>query len=160
MHVIFRVALLVLTITLGSSLAYSCTCGMPTQRARFRNAHAVFVGEILEMKQRAGVEADESLKDYPYQVTFRVEKQWKGKRQSEITALSDYEELGMCNDLYLEVGKRFLIYAPRKRGQLIVYAKCGPNVPANNEYTDAEIRRLNNFFFRTYASLYPYPKFW
>ncbi len=156
---VFRSTLLFLLLAFGSSLAYSCTCDLPSQRERFRKANAVFVGEVLELKKRSEIGTTDNLKDFPYQVTFRVEKQWKGKRQSEVTALSDYEELGLCNDLYLEVGKRFLIYAPRKNGRLIVYAKCGPNVPANNEYTDEEIERLNNFFFRVSSFLFPYPKF-
>ena len=159
MKIIFRSTLLLLLVAFGSSLAYSCSCEIPNQRERYRKANAVFVGEVLELKERPRVETSENLNDFPYQVTFRVEKQWKGKRQSEVTALSDYENLGMCNDLYLEVGKRFLVYAPRKNGRLIVYAKCGPNVPANNEYTDEEIEKLDSFFFRASAFLFPYPKF-
>ena len=141
----------------GSSFAYACSCADPSQRERFRKSKAVFLGEVLEYKERPGVETNEDLKFFPYQVTFKVEKQWKGKRQPEITAFASFDSPGMCGDLDLQMGERFLIYAPYKYEHLLIYRDCGPNRIAEN--AEDEIKRLGNFFFRTTTFFYPYPKF-
>ncbi|MEJ7578335.1 MAG: hypothetical protein WKF74_15170 [Pyrinomonadaceae bacterium] len=156
MKAIFQTATFFVLLTLGSSLAYSCSCADPSQRQRFRESGAVFVGEVLEFKERSDLEIRENLKLFPFQVRFKVERQWKGRRQSEITALASLDWKGMCGDLDLQVGKRFLIYAPRKYGQLLIYRDCGPNREV--EYAKDEIKRLGNFFFRAYTLFYPYPK--
>ena len=157
MKVIFHFSTLFILFLLGSSLTYACSCADPSQRQRFRSSSAVFVGEVLEYKERPGVETNEDLKYFPYQVTFKVEKQWKGKRQSEITALAAFDDPGMCGDLDLSVGKRILVYAPCDYGHLIIYRDCGPNRYA--DYAKDEIKKLNNFFYRTYTFFYPFPKF-
>lgn len=157
MKAIFNVAFLLTLLTIGSSMAYSCSCADPSQRQRFRDSQSVFLGEVLEFKDSSGVEINEDLKYFPYQVTFKVEKQWKGKRQSRITALAGFDVPGMCNDLDLQIGKRFLIYAPRKYDRLLIYRECGPSREA--EYAKEEIKRLGDFIFRTYTFFYPYPKF-
>ncbi len=84
MKALFQISTFLILFTFGSLLAYSCSCDVPSQRREFRSADAVFVGEVLEFKERAGVETNEDLILFPYQVTFKVEKQWKGKRQSQI----------------------------------------------------------------------------
>lgn len=156
MRVIFNLLISLLLLTFGSSLVYACSCGELSQRQRFRASNAVFLGEVIEYKERPYLETDK-LKGYPFQVTFKVERQWKGKRQSQITALADFDMVGMCGDLDLNVGQRLLIYAPREHGQLVIIRDCGPNEYA--EYAKDEIKSLNNFLFRTYTFFYPFPKF-
>ncbi len=157
MKAFFQILIFFILLTFGSSLAYSCSCADPSQRQRFRESNAVFLGEVLEYKERPGVETNEDLKYFPYQVTFKIEKQWKGKRHSEITALADFDTPGMCGDLDLSVGKRVLIYAPRNYGHLLIFRDCGPNRTA--EYAKDETKNLSSFFFRTSTFLYPYPRF-
>lgn len=164
MRVVFTFSTFFIFLVLGSSLAYACSCSDPSQRQRFRAADAVFVGEVLEYKELTELEHKEltkadtkkDLESFFYQVTFKIEKQWKGKRQSEITALADFDDPGNCNDLDLSVGKRILVYAPREQGQFLIYRDCGPNRTA--EYAKNEIKRLSNFLFQTYIFFYPYPK--
>lgn len=161
MKVVLQFVILFALLTFGATLAFACDCDSQSQRQRFRAANSVFVGEVLDFKVRPEIEAEtetnEDLKNFPYQVTFRVEKQWKGKRQSKISAFAAFDNPGFCGDLELKIGKRFLIYAPRDYGQLIVYRDCGPNREA--EYVKDEIKNLSNFFFRTSAFFYPFPKF-
>ena len=157
MKAIFQISIFFILLMSGSLLAYACSCADISQRGRFRESKAVFLGEVLEYKERTGIETNEDLKYFPYQVTFKVEKQWKGKRQSQIMALADFDSPGWCGDLDLSIGKRILIYAPSKHGQLIIYRDCGPNIPT--EYAKDEIKNLSNFFFRAYTFFYPYPKF-
>ena len=64
----------------------------------------------------------------------------------------------MCEGFEMPVGERFIIYAKRKSGFLLVHRSfCSPN--KNVKYAKDEIKNLNNFFFRAYTFLYPYPKF-
>ncbi len=158
MKVIFHFSILFVLLTFGSSLAYACSCADPSVRQKFRDSDAVFVGEVTEFKERPEDKTeDEDLKYFFYRVTFKVEKQWKGKRQSQIAALASFDVPGMCNDLDLSVGKRILVFAPREHGQLLIYRECGPSRSA--DYAKDEIKKLGDFFYRTYTFFYPYPKF-
>lgn len=156
MKAIFQVSVFFIFLTFSTSLAYSCSCDIASQRQEFRSSDAVFVGEVLEFKERAGTETNENLIFFPYQVTFKVEKQWKGKRQSQIIALTDLG-IGQCGGFDLPVGEHFLIYAHRKSGQLTFWRACTRSRKADK--VKGEIKNLGNFFFRAYAFLYPYPKF-
>lgn len=158
MKAIFQITIFFTLLTICSSLAYACECDEWSQRRKFRDADAVFVGEVLEFKERAGINTNKDFEFFPYQVTFKVEKQWKGKRQSEISAFADLKGGGMCQGFEMPVGKRFLIYAPRKSGQLLVRRSfCSPNEDA--DLAKDEIKNLSNFFFRAYTFFYPFPKF-
>jgi hypothetical protein len=158
MKALFQISIFSILLVVSTSLAAACSCADPSQRQRFRAGDAVFLGEVIEFKERTESETKEidELKTFFYQVTFKVEKQWKGKRQSRITALADFDSPGMCNDLDLKVGDRILVYAPRERTQLLIYRDCGPNRTA--ESATEEIKRLSNFFFRTYTFFYPFLK--
>ncbi len=145
-------------LTISSLLSYACECDEWSQRRKFRDADSVFVGEVLLSGERAGLNTNKDFKLFPYLVTFKVEKQWKGKRQSEITAFADLKGGGMCEGFEMPVGERFLVYAKRKSGLLLVSRSfCSPN--KNVKYAHDEIKNLNNFFFRAYTFLYPFPKF-
>lgn len=158
MKAIFQISIFFILLTFGASLAYSCDCDWQSARQKFRDADAVFVGEVLDFKERTGVNTNKDFELFPYEVTFKVEKQWKGKRQSEITAFAGLKGGGMCEGFDMPVGKRFLIYAPRKSGQLLINRYfCSGNWAA--ESAKGEIQKLGNFFYRTYTFFYPFPKF-
>ncbi len=158
MKVTFQIIAFILLLTFASSSAYACECDESSQRKKFRDADTVFVGEVLVFGERAGLNTNKDFKLFPYLVTFKVEKQWKGKRQSEIVAFADLKGGGMCEGFEMHIGERFLIYARRKSGFLLVRRGfCSPN--KNVKYAQDEIKNLNNFFFRAYTFLYPYPKF-
>jgi len=158
MKVTFQIIAFFTLLAFGSSLAYACECDELSQRRKFRDADAVFVGEVLLFGERAGLNTNKDFELFPYLVTFKVEKQWKGKRQSEISAFADLKGGGMCEGFEMLVGERFLVYAQRKSGFLLVRRSfCSPN--KNAKYAQDEIKNLNNFFFRAYTFLYPYPKF-
>lgn len=158
MKTFLQIIIFFVLLTIGSSLAYACECDEWSQRRRFRDADTVFVGEILLFGERAGLNTNKDFELFPYLVTFKIEKQWKGKRHSEITAFADLKGGGMCEGFEMPVGGHFLIYAKRKSGFLIVSRSfCSPNKKV--EDAQDEIKNLNNFFFRAYTFLYPYPKF-
>jgi hypothetical protein len=158
MKATFQIIILFILFTIGSSLALACECAEMSQRRKFRDADAVFTGEVLSFGERAGLNTNKDFKFFPYLVTFKVEKQWKGKRQPEIVAFADLKDGGMCEGFEMPVGERFLIYAKRKSGFVLVSRSfCSPN--KNVKDAQDEIKNLNNFFFRAYTFLYPFPKF-
>ncbi len=158
MKVTFQIIMLFVLLTIGSSLSYACECSERSQRRKFRDADAVFVGEVLLFGERVGLNTDKAFKFFPYLVTFKVEKQWKGKHQSEIVGFADLKGDGMCEGFEMPVGEHFLIYAKRKSGfSMVSRSFCSPNKKIKD--AQDEIKNLNNFFFRAYTFLYPYPKF-
>ena len=131
---------------------FPCTCGVPGTRVKFRTSHSVFIGKVTEMTPFGPTD------DFPlamHMVTFKVEKRWKGSKKPEITAVANFDSPGMCGDLGLKVGERFLIYAEREKGRLLVHGDCSPSMKI--EYAAEEVKRLNSFWFRLFARLYPYP---
>jgi hypothetical protein len=152
-----RTLLVSLFILQGWSFASACECADWSQRHRFRAADSVFLGEVIQFRELQSAPPDEKLALFAYEVTFKVERQWKGKSRSQITTLADFDNPGMCNDLHLDVGRRVLVYAPKVGRSLVINRDCGPNVP--EAYAKKEIARLDDFIFRIYTFLYPYPKF-
>jgi hypothetical protein len=147
-------ALLFWMLALSASSAYPCSCADPSQREKFRRASAVFIGRVIEITDYN--DPDEDFVLFTNRVKFKVERQWKGARKPEVTALASFDSPGMCGDLNLAVGEEYLVYADREKGRLLFYTDCGPN--RNSKYAEDEIKRLNSFWFRFVARLYPYPK--
>lgn len=156
MATLSRFAFALILVLLSASVSYPCSCAEPSQRQRFRSANSVFLGEVVEVKDRAFDDNDE-FKYFFYEVTFKIQKQWKGRRSSEITVWADFDMPGMCNGLDVSIGKRVLVYATKDKGHLLVYRDCGPSRSA--DYAKDEIKRLDNFLFRAYTFFYPFPKF-
>lgn len=148
-------ALAACLLTAFAPAAHACSCGSPSLRSRFRHSDAVFIGKVVEMSP---VQPSE---DFPLAVSvvrFEVERRWKGARGREVAALADFDSPGMCGDLKLAVGERYLIFAPREKGRLRVYTDCGPNRDAGWDQAADEMKRLDGFWFRFGSRFYPYPK--
>lgn len=138
---------LFLTVLIGSApQVHPCSCRSQSEREKFRTADSVFVGLALEI-------ADSNLEYFVYAVKFKVEKQWKGSREAEQLVNFDFDTPGMCGDLKLEKGKRYLVYAYRKKAGLVSYTDCGPNLKI--EHATASLKKLNNPMYRVWSRLYP-----
>jgi len=133
--------------TFGASTVLACSCADPSQRKKFRTADYVFLGTAVRI-------TDSHVQDFAYAVPFNVEKQWKGSTLNEPLINFTFDSPGMCGDLHLAEGQRFLIYAYRQKQDLISYTDCGPNRQA--QYADAEIRHLKNVWFRFFARIIPF----
>src|SRR4030095_1781723 len=88
-----------------------CTCSEPGARADFRSARAIFVGEVLSIRDREGPGLE---------IRFKVENHWKGHRDKEATAF--WESIGPCGGFLFETGRTFLVYARGK--EMSVYTSC------------------------------------
>jgi len=85
---------------LGVSEASACECsGKGAPRKELRKAKAVFVEEVVEVK--GGINND------PYLITFKVEKYWKGVKESSITISSPG---GLCGVIF-GLNQKWLMYA-------------------------------------------------
>ena len=93
---------------------------------------------------------------YLYAVTIDVEKRWKGPTKNQIEVAWGFDSPGMCNDLPLVKGERYLIYTKQSEHGYTVNPDCGTNYTA--KFHSDEIKKLDNFWFRTSARLFPFPK--
>jgi hypothetical protein len=152
MKMFIRIVFTASMILACAAEVFPCTCSSPGVREKFRSADVVFVGSVTAISP-ASPDADFPLAMHT--VKFKVEKLWKGPRNSEITAVADYDQRGWCGDLDLAVGEKYLIYADRQKGRLRIQTDCGPNM--NVRYAAGELKRLNGFWFRLFARVYPYP---
>jgi hypothetical protein len=148
---LMRSAALVAVVLVGGYHSYACSCADPSIRQKFRSSGLVFVGTVIDFK-----DAPQNDKTFLYSVTLHVERQWKGTRQKEISVLWAWDNPGMCNDLPLIKGEHYLIYTSREDGAYGVYPDCGTNYFA--KYHADEIAKLNGFWFRFGARLFPYPR--
>ena len=104
--------ILVLAFFLAPTKAYSCTCefyGDGSPRSVMHHAKAVFVGEVLEVREATKSEREEN--SGPFIVRMRVEHYWKGIKSGEINVETDMTGCGP----YFRVGERFLVYGMGKR---------------------------------------------
>ncbi len=144
----------VVALLLCHAGAAACTCNTFSVREKFRRAGAVFVGKVVE---KTPTRPSEEFPSAASVVRFEVERRWKGAEGREVTAVADFDAPYACSTLTLTVGARYLIYAQREQGRLHVYTECSESGAA--ESAADEVKRLDSFWFRTKARLYPYPRF-
>ena len=142
------VLLLILGLFVGNAAdVYPCSCASQSQRERFRKADFVFLGQVTEI-------ADSHLDYFVHAVKFKVERQWKGRKESELIVNFDFDNPGWCGDLNLAQGKQFLVYAYRQSEGVVSYTDCGPNLKA--AYAGESMKHLNHAMYRFWARLYPF----
>ena len=151
MKYLVEAVLIFFVVSSGTITIDACTCSAPTPGQAFRDAAAVFIGQVLETGLSPHGELYE--KGYVSKIKFRIEKTWKGSHQSEITLLSDYW-LGTCVGFNFEVGKKYLVYAFQKQNILFTYSECAPSLPLARASKNVE--KLNRFWFRFFARANPF----
>ena len=101
-----------LALFLIPSLARACTCevyGDGSPRSRMHYAKAVFVGEVLEVREATKSEREEY--SDAYMGRMRVDRYWKGIKSGEINIETDMIGCSPC----FRVGEKFLVYGRGKR---------------------------------------------
>jgi hypothetical protein len=76
-----------------------------------REAKAVFIGEVLEIREATPQENRKH--SYFFVVRMRVDQYWKGVKTHEVL-VSGRGETGVCCDIRLDVGQKYLVYAVSK----------------------------------------------
>jgi len=98
------------------SASHACEChcdnpGMNGPKEMERRAKAVFVGEIIKLRE--ATPEDERNHSSPYVFRVRVERYWKGVTTPEISISAMDGPPGCCG-IELKVGEKYLIYAVYK----------------------------------------------
>ena len=146
---LLHIAIVTGVLVVCSAPVEACSCAEPSQREKFRKADLVFVGEIVEFHYLKDVPKDS---DFVQSVNFTVKRQWKGSKQKQINVLLNLDIPGICNDMPLAVGRRYLMYAYREKEGWVSGTDCGPNILESDAVGD--IKNLNSFWFRFWARLW------
>ena len=147
-----KIALGFLLLFASSQAIYPCSCEAPNQRKAFRKAKAIFIGQVLEIKESKNQKVADSLGLVKvYDIKFKVHKSWKGVKNSEITVVSDNGVL-VCYGFDFRLGEKYLVYA--NEDDLVVISHCERTVPLAAASED--IPKLNNFFYRLVSRLLPF----
>jgi hypothetical protein len=104
------IILLLLFSFLSPSSASACSCaGIEPVEKAFNRAEAVFVGEVVEIKEVT------TINGYQYkQILFQVETVWKGDNKTQIivqTAMS-----GASCGIHFIKGSKYIVYAQSDEG--------------------------------------------
>lgn len=100
--------------SLSAPNSYACSCVMPEVPQAFREARAVFVGEVIEIVEPRSDDPKAPLADRLYTIRFKVERSWKGATSQEISVLSDQGRAGCFSWGPFLKGKKYLVYAERR----------------------------------------------
>jgi hypothetical protein len=133
---IARVLSLPLLLMIGSISAYACSCDPPAPQKLFREAHAVFVGEVIDISE-SSVPLGKGFPGVSYSVTFKISKYWKGVKGSEITVHSDLGSLE-CHQFAFRKGEKYLVYAFGK--DLISITGCTRSGQVDAEYVIEQLK--------------------
>lgn len=94
--------------------SHACSCVTPEVPQAFREARAVFVGEVIEIVEPQSDDPKAPLANRLYAIRFNVEKSWKGVTSQEISVLSDQGRAGCFSWGPFLKGKKYLVYAERR----------------------------------------------
>lgn len=134
-------------LAIFSPAALACSCVyQPTNKAAFRKASAVFVGEVVSKstpKVPASWDDDDKAPFVSDVVTFKVEKRWKGARNSEVDAWLDVR-YSHCSGMQFREGEKYLIYADSYKGSLIIYwcDKAALTAPLSSKEAQERVQQL------------------
>jgi hypothetical protein len=159
----FSVLALLLSISLPAYRSViACTVNIESFRKNFRHSKQVFLGEIVAIDQvkteELPKEIREAHQDYKFlsKITFNVEHSWKGDRKKQITAYSTMFCTCPNRFDYFSIGEKYLVFLDKNA----YFDSCNLN-NSKADSTDDEIfkgmvRRLDRFWFRTWARTYPF----
>jgi hypothetical protein len=135
MRLVVRMVLALGLLVIITSAVYACSCEIPDRSKAFKQAKAIFIGQVIEINQ---VKYQEDKPDglfYAYTIKFKVERYWKGNKTSEVVVLSD-QGLLPCHTSKFIVGKRYLVYAYGKK--LLAPINCNRSRAVEDASEDLE----------------------
>jgi len=107
-----KAGMLSVTLFLAPAVTRSCECeifGDGGPRSMKHHAKAVFIGEVLEVREATRAEREEY--SNAYIVRMRVERYWKGIESDQVTVETDMTGCGPN----LRIGEKYLVYGMGKR---------------------------------------------
>jgi hypothetical protein len=142
MKVLFAILFLLTVFTVSGS---ACTCIFRSHEREFREAHAVFIGRVLDIG--ANDSGDEETRGFaPFKITLAVEKSWKGKR-GQITIVSDNGGPA-CGGFRFEKGEEYLVYAFGRELETGTACTRSRPIKRTNHDRQKELAELGSLWFR------------
>jgi hypothetical protein len=130
--------------------SHACSCVIPEVPQAFNEAHAVFVGEVVEIAKPKTSNPKAPPANRLYRVKFKVEKSWKGAESQEIIILSDQGRAGCFSWGSFLKGRKYLVYAEETTDKnLAVLFSCNRTATLLNSSDDLkEIEKMSKSSFR------------
>lgn len=93
--------------------ANACFCAIPEVSEAYKNANAVFLGEVVEIIEPKNSEENGAISDRSFTITFKIERSWKGVpfAASEFSVLSAQGQYGCFAFPPVKRGEQYLVYA-------------------------------------------------
>lgn len=119
-------------------------------RKTFRRSKAVFIAEVKDVQFNESVDHNKSLVDG--QLTFEIFSSWKGNFNNRVTLPANIANTCGCYSFReFKTGKKYIVFVDKKS----VVHICDSD-EAKTESGAEKIKNLNNFWFRTWARIYPF----
>lgn len=150
---LLKIGFVVGLLVASSQAVYPCTCIAAGQRRSFRQAEAVFVGRVIEVRDFNGEQPSKVGWPAALEVKLKVEKSWKRAKQPEITLLSQ-NYTGWCGGFNFVVGEQYLLYSYSEGNWLMADSICTRSVPL--AHASDQIKNLNSFWYRLFARVFPF----
>lgn len=152
-----KFVLILFFVTFSFENIIACTVNIEPLRKTFRQSKNVFVGEIISVEPVNEKDLPKNLKEYKYlsKLTFKVDKSWKGKNKRVVVYSYPFCNCPM-REYNFSAGKKFLVFADKNS----YYDVCNlSNIEFSsdrNNNSQEIIKRLDSFWFRTWARIYPF----
>lgn len=154
MKYILRAAVLIGLFALSAPVSHACSCLMPEVGQAFNAAHAVFIGEVVEIVRPRTDHPDAPLAERLYRVRFKVEKSYKGAGFQDVTVrglvvLSDQGRGGCFSWGSFIAGRKYLVYAEETKDKnLAVLFSCNRTTALANAAKEVkELEKLSRSAF-------------
>jgi len=161
MRVVLSAIIFICSVVILTESVFACTCLFTPLSKRFRKSQAIFVGRLGDYENVPNSEIQNIAEGRPI---FEVTKPLKGISKKLVAINLDWNEIakgGMCPTLFrFDERDEYLIFAYGK--DLTIQSVCSDSRKLESQSTDwekhtaKEIQKLESFWFRTRARLWPF----
>lgn len=146
------------TVFFSLSVA-ACTIEISPLRKDFRRANSVFIGKLLSIDELTPNTSNEKIPDewsdwkVFSKIKFQVERKWKGSYAGEREFVAAAYYTCGCDTRMSQFveGKEYLVFAESSDFVFV----CSAEEIGRLTTTD-KMKRLDSFWFRTWARIYPF----
>ncbi len=150
-----------LSILITANASFACSVSEVPLRKVFRHADAVFRGKVVQIVRRELSPREKQLVPEVWRdwnqfslVTLDIENSWKGglKGTKEFVAVDSYD-CGCPNHLEMNLGDELIVFS----GNIfLTVCQTVKTHPVNTRHTRQDVHRIDSFWFRTWARIYPF----
>ncbi|NVJ61545.1 MAG: hypothetical protein HWE27_14210 [Gammaproteobacteria bacterium] len=128
-----KIYIVSLVIYVFSFEAFACSCRLGSVEEKFKSHEEIFVGTVDSIKY---LDAKNAFGDQRIIVSFKVERNWKGKGSSKILHTANN---GMgCYGYWFKEGEDYLVYSFEEDEGRLNTMWCGGVIPKESEKNEFE----------------------